>query len=283
MTEFTCELCGCELHEDDLQVFGDTTLCPDCLEERTVFCENCGERIWIEDNAGNDDLYLCQHCYDHQYTTCEDCGCILSYDEAFDHGDGDGPYCCHCHERRQKNPTIQNYYYKPTPIFFGSGPRFFGVELELDLGGEDADRAARILALGTIQGRVGMYAKHDSSLDDGFDLVTHPISYDCHMNEFPWADVLQEARRLGNRSHQARTCGLHIHVSRRAFGTTTAQQDAGIARVLYFVERHWEELMTFSRRTPSQMEQWAAMVSRISPRKSWIMPKQATTTDGIPA
>ena len=63
---------------------------------------------------------------------------------------------------------------------------------------------------------------------------------------------------MGYRSHQAGTCGLHVHVNRTAFGETTAQQDTCIARVLYFFEKHWEELLKFSRRTPRQLERWAA-------------------------
>jgi hypothetical protein len=63
---------------------------------------------------------------------------------------------------------------------------------------------------------------------------------------------------MGYLSHQAGTCGLHVHVSRDAFGNTENAQEAAIARVLYFFEKHWEELLKFSRRTPRQLEQWAA-------------------------
>lgn len=58
---------------------------------------------------------------------------------------------------------------------------------------------------------------------------------------------MAEAVSLGYRSHQACTCGLHIHISRLAFGRTAAQQEAAIARLLYFVEKHWNELLKFSR------------------------------------
>jgi hypothetical protein len=74
----------------------------------------------------------------------------------------------------------------------------------------------------------------------------------------PWKELLQEAKNMGYRSHQTSTCGLHIHVSREAFGETDDEQDRAIARILYFVERHWEELLKFSRRTPRQLERWAA-------------------------
>ena len=36
------------------------------------------------------------------------------------------------------------------------------------------------------------------------------------------------------------------------------EQEAAIARVLYFFEKNWEELLRFSRRTQRQLDQWAA-------------------------
>lgn len=62
--------------------------------------------------------------------------------------------------------------------------------------------------------------------------------------------------RWGYRSHQSGSCGLHIHVSRNAFGQTEQDQDAAIARVLYFFEKNWVELLKFSRRTQRQMDRW---------------------------
>ena len=47
-------------------------------------------------------------------------------------------------------------------------------------------------------------------------------------------------------------------ISRLAFGCTYEQQEAAIARLLYFVEKFWAELLRFSRRTQSQMNRWAA-------------------------
>lgn len=47
-------------------------------------------------------------------------------------------------------------------------------------------------------------------------------------------------------------------MNRSAFGHTEAQQEACIARILYIVEKFWDELLKFSRRTQSQLNQWAA-------------------------
>ena len=49
-----------------------------------------------------------------------------------------------------------------------------------------------------------------------------------------------------------------VHVNRTSFGADEEQQDSCIARVLYFFERHWAELLKFSRRTEAQLQQWAA-------------------------
>lgn len=57
---------------------------------------------------------------------------------------------------------------------------------------------------------------------------------------------MRKAVQMGYTSHQAGTCGLHVHVNRNAFGETEAQQDAAIARILYFFEKNWEELLKFS-------------------------------------
>ena len=86
-------------------------------------------------------------------------------------------------------------------------------------------------------------------LDDGIEIVTHPMSLDYHMNVMPWPEIVRKARELDYLSHKAGTCGLHVHISRAAFGETEQHQDAAIARGLYFFEKHWEELLKFSRRT----------------------------------
>ena len=63
---------------------------------------------------------------------------------------------------------------------------------------------------------------------------------------------------MGYRSHMTNTCGLHIHVNRDAFGETHEEQEKVIERILFFTELHWNELFTFSRRSPYSMNRWAA-------------------------
>ena len=254
-----CTSCGGHFSHDELTEFDGQRLCSSCFEEATVVCSRCGERIWKDENAGDSSTPLCQHCYDRYYVSCTHCGRIINYDDAYyDDDDEDEPFCYACFSNRSHSKNgINDYYFKPDPIFYGAGPRYFGVELEIDGGGESDDSARKILRIANRDDEL-VYCKHDGSLDDGFEIVTHPMSLSYHMEQMPWRAILSKAIELGYLSHQANTCGLHVHVNRDAFGETEAQQEACIARILYFFEKHWEELLKFSRRTPRQLERWAA-------------------------
>ena len=239
-----------------MTLFAGDYFCESCLEEETVVCSDCGERIWADQNAGNGSRPLCQRCYDRHYTNCERCGAVISNDEACYLDDCDDPYCECCYHILQ-NQVIHNYDYRPELHFYGAGQQFFGVELEIDKGGELASNAEKILAVGNRNAEY-FYCKHDGSLDDGFEIVSHPATAEYHLTHLPWKEVMAEAVSLGYRSHQACTCGLHIHISRSSFGATEAEQEAAIGRLLFFVEKHWNELLKFSRRTNRQLDRWAA-------------------------
>lgn len=254
-----CSACGVAYLPEQLTEINDQFFCPDCLREETVICTNCGEHVMVDDNAGDSVTPLCQSCYDRYYVSCVSCGRIIHLDDAVWSGeDQEDPYCGRCERERQQRGRIQSYYYKPVPVFYGSGPRFFGVELEIDMAGEDDSNAQQLTEIANAHKLEHLYCKHDGSLEDGFELVTHPMSLVCHLREMPWREILAEAVSMGYRSHQTNTCGLHVHVSRAAFGDTPEKQDAAIARVLYFFEKHWEELLKFSRRSQRQLDQWAS-------------------------
>lgn len=256
---FLCSHCKHSFPQDQLTELDARFLCPDCVQSETLVCSRCGKRIWRDDNAGDDRTPLCQHCYDHFYTRCENCGKTIADDAAYYDEDDTAqtePLCWHCYTSSQEYRQIHEYSYKPSPIFFGNGKRYFGVELEVDYAGENGENACQILRKAN-QGQELAYCKHDGSLEDGFEIVTHPMTLDYHQQSMPWEKLLQKAISLGYRSHKTTTCGLHVHVNRSAFGETEGQQEACIARVLYIVEKFWDELLKFSRRTPHQLEQWA--------------------------
>ena len=253
-----CCVCGSLHPVEEMTEFDDSYLCESCLHTETVRCQRCGERMWADDNAGDSNTPLCQNCYDRYYTTCEDCSRVIHQDDAYYESDDDyEPRCYSCHCRYEDHCVIHDYYYKPEPEFRGIGNRYFGVELEVDDAGESNTNAAKILDAAN-SGEERAYIKHDGSLNEGFEIVTHPMTLDYHLKEMPWAKVLAKAKEMGYLSHQAGTCGLHVHINRTAFGETEAEQDEAIARLLYFFEKHFEELLKFSRRSSSQLKQWAA-------------------------
>ena len=249
-----CSHCGSFIDTDDYEEFNGEILCSDCLDNYTTVCDCCGARIWSEDAEGDDYTSLCRQCYDYHYTHCEECDALIHNDDAYEYDDG---YFCHeCYQRIRKNAAIHEYGYKPEPIFYGDSNRYFGIELEIDGAGKYDDYAEELLDIGNMHDDC-IYIKTDGSLDDGMEIVTHPMSLEYH-KDFYWEDIMHHAVFLGYRSHQTSTCGLHIHVNRDSLGESREEQDEVISRILYFVEHHWNEMLKFSRRTEYAMNRWAA-------------------------
>ncbi|SHM12701.1 amidoligase family protein [Ruminococcus flavefaciens] len=251
-----CSHCGAIISEnEDYETIDGEVICTDCIENHTTTCDRCGAIIWTSESYGDDYTTLCSHCYHNHYTRCSCCDALLHEDDAY-HLDG-YDYCSECyHDEVDKCRSIHDYGYKPEPIFYGDSQRYFGVELEIDGAGKDSENADEILAVAN-KDEEHIYIKGDGSLDDGMEIVTHPMSLDYH-KQFQWEDIMKKAIYLGYRSHQTSTCGLHIHVNRNCLGEDRDTQEEVISRILYFVEHHWNELLKFSRRTEYSMNRWAA-------------------------
>ena len=251
-----CSHCGALIGEDEEfgEINGDV-ICYDCIEQHTTVCDRCGERIWTNDSYGDEYTTLCRHCYENHYTRCSCCDALLHEDDAY-HLDG-YDYCSECYrDELDKDRNIHDYGYKPEPAFFGDSKRYFGVELEIDGAGKDSDNADDLLAIAN-RDDDHIYIKSDGSLDDGMELVTHPMSLEYH-KQFCWEEIMKKAISQGYRSHQTTTCGLHVHVNRDSLGDSREEQDEVISRILFFVETHWAELLKFSRRSEYSMNRWAA-------------------------
>jgi len=225
MKKFKCEICGKETTET-CELDGKV-MCTECRDGHTVVCSRCRKRIWNDDNYGDDHIDLCSDCYGMPYTRCDRCNAILTYDAVLYYDDEDIPYCDDCYDAVANERIIHGYNYKPYPIFYGDSKMHLGVELEIDDGGEDSDNAQKIMNVANVQ-HDHLYCKHDGSIDNGFELVTHPMDLMYHRTVMPWKAILETVANLGYRSHQTSTCGLHIHVSRCALGNTYTQKE-GIA------------------------------------------------------
>ena len=257
-----CSVCGASLKDEPFHDVGGRLLCDDCFCEHTVTCDNCGDRIMRNESEGDNVVTLCRHCYEYSYTHCADCNCLLHNDDARYEDDSDYAYCEDCY-RRINSKSIKPYSYKPEPIFCGSGNLFLGVEIEIDRGGEFDENAEELEALANRFG-VRIYCKHDGSLNDGFEIVSHPMTLDFHKSEMNWQEIFEKAVKMGYASHNTSTCGLHIHCSKNALGKDHEEREAAIGRIVFFVEKNWWELVKFSRRKPEHIDRWAARYETIS-------------------
>lgn len=251
-----CSHCGAIIGEEEIyDIIDGEIVCNDCVERHATTCDHCGVTLWTEESYGDDYTTLCHNCYHTHYTRCNCCDALVHEDDAY-HLDG-YDYCSECyHDEVDKNRSIHDYGYKPEPIFYGDSKRYFGVELEIDGAGKDSENADELLLIAN-RNDEHIYIKGDGSLDDGMELVTYPMSLEYHKN-YCWDDIMKKAIYLGYCSHQTNTCGLHIHVNRSCLGNSRDEQDEVIARILYFIEHHWNELLKFSRRTEYSMNRWAA-------------------------
>lgn len=120
---------------------------------------------------------------------------------------------------------IHNYTHKPAPRFYGrtDNALYFGIENELEvLPDGNIDQAAYEVTQAT-KGSGLLYYKNDSSLKHGFEIVSHPMSFTYSQKSLPdeLGEVFQQRFQnwwTGERGSRLEQCGLHVHMSRAAFG-----------------------------------------------------------------
>ena len=90
-----------------------------------VTCRCCDQTIHPRDNAGTGDLPLCLTCLEDRYTACARCGTLIPNHQAcyLPSGvDEDEPYCPDCYLTVAGQKPIHDYYYRPSPCFWGMVP-----------------------------------------------------------------------------------------------------------------------------------------------------------------
>ena len=249
---FCCEDCGTWYPEDDVVVVNPDThavgyVCEDCAERNYRRCDDCGN-YFDDDHIAFSDAYhdVCVNCSD-SWCSCRACGEVMRVSDAVYDNDSCGYYCADC----APTSRLHEYSYKPSPVFgttdgddglscYYGEALTFGVELECDGGDSVSDALADI---DRITDRC--YCKHDGSLSDGYEIVTHPGTLAWHKERFPWADVCKASLDNGFRSHDTDTCGLHVHVGRDQLGDRPCDTAAKMSLITYRL-KDW--FVRFSRR-----------------------------------
>ena len=101
--------------------------------------------------------------------------------------------------------------------------------------------------------------KHDGALgDEGVEIVTHPCSLAYHQYELRWAEIARICTAHDYKSHDAVTCGLHVHVGRMALGKDLTERRTTAAKLVWLAYRLQNELLNFSRRGENELNRWAS-------------------------
>lgn len=261
-----CEDCGEPFPKDDGGTvhyrnrnwrIDSKVICESCLENY-IGCADCGD-YWKEEDTyyTGHGYYVCDGCCEANYGWCDDCNEIYhSSDLVYSYRYGE-TYCQFC-ARSNGGNVINDYMYKPAPKFrhfnqntnkavFSAGPGkrlYEGFELELESPREPAGEVAQNLIDNFDEYEDVFYCKHDSSLDDGFEIVSHPMTLRAHKT-MDYSDMLAELKKAGCKSHNTTTCGFHVHVS-RSFFTQSEMVKLGL-----FVYFNKSRLETFARRPES--------------------------------
>lgn len=188
----------------------------------TGYCDECGHLYCVEDDDTISDsgVNACASC-SHYWNWCDD-------HDRYWHNDEGG--CEYCDSEDEGSHLIHDYSYRPSASFHyitkdGDARSGFheipatavtGFELEMEAVNCEISDAAT-LADRLLNGIT--YLKHDGSLDNGFEVVSHPMTLEYINKQFNFA-ALKELADLGMRSAKTRTCGLHVHINKSYFRET---------------------------------------------------------------
>lgn len=177
-------------------------------EAEITSCDDCGTEVVIGEHYRHNRDTLCSSCYDERNCTEENEEESNSHSEYISDHDYVPNYMFHNDNGRKSSQQVT----------IGSMPKiYFGIEIETEAISDEAypDDGAELIS-NLCQGLV--YCKADGSLNNGFEIVTHPMSFGFVKNHTDnlW-DGLNKLRRKGFRAWTTSTCGLHIHISRNAF------------------------------------------------------------------
>lgn len=260
---FYCEDCG-EYHYNDNSYYIediDRCVCANCIDNY-YYCENCGNYYTRDSMTYIEDLgeYVCENCINNGgYDICEGCGCWFT-NESLYYNENDGCYYCdNCYEEDDGN--IYQYHNFSNWALYKENENdndfYIGYELEID-NGEDEKNASD-----TVYENLNAVCMRDGSLYDGFEIVSHPQTYQYIMNhKESIKDTMQKLVNYGYESHNAKTCGLHFHVT-----APRENRHEIVSRLWAVIEFYKNEVVKLSRRSNEQLH-WCKWLSDNSDLKS---------------
>ncbi len=266
MSEACCYNCQRKMNEDNfntvfsLEEGDEVEICDYCMNE-VWDCDNCDESFLGSWNITMSGEHICNSCREAHYVTCTGCGGLVSEDDYLVDAWGE-IFCEDCYvdpesESDTTSQAIWDYGYKPSPRFHGSGEKFIGFELEvstvhhehgpLDLPSIAGELQEEMI----VDGSPLVYCKEDCSLMYGFEIVSHPMTYEWMKDN---ADVFEPLWKIPweteLRSGNTHCCGFHVHVSRKALPPNT------LYPMLRFLFNHKNNVQTIAQRRNNTWAVW---------------------------
>ena len=250
-----CDDCGDYFYDDNMTWVNDCekVVCEECLGGY-YYCDCCGH-YFSEDETYRDDYgnCICAECFGDHYEECGHCGHIVRRYDGIEFNDNCD--CWLCDDCWEDDGDLHDYGHKPIPIFHKADSEYespsdpllyMGVELEVDDGYD-------VCCVRDNYSEEDVYCKEDGSLSsDGFEIVSHPRTLASHKS-YSWENVMRTCLSEGYTSHNAESCGLHVHVNRNFFGSHEASE-LNAAKLIILTSKFWDSFMLpFSRRIASQI------------------------------
>ena len=266
---FECDCCHRRFYESEQNSAytgngNHCDLCDDCFDNYGNYCDGYQETTYgMEMYDIGRNTYCEEYCVDN-FHYCESCGEYFDDDQ----WNYDQNCCINCETPYQSTRSVHEYGYKPTPNFFGIDERnkkykkgtlaLIGYEQEVDCNDNSNQQEAIDCIMDKVdESREELYCKHDGSLDNGFEIVSMPHTYEA-IKKMPLRDMFKDLVDLGYKSHYTDTCGLHFHLSRDFFGRTRDKQATALGKLIYFVNNNFNDIYLASRRkNRDELNHWA--------------------------
>ena len=269
----TCSKCGDDFKAKELTDMGNLgELCDDCFED-LISCGMCSNEMFEEDNYVVSGYGVCcEPCRSSHCTLCEDCNIFVRFSESYDIDNGNRTvcedcwgvsyyYCDNCetgHDHNggcdQDTAIIKQYDYNPEFVIHtrqkrGTEPTY-GFELEIDNGSDHTELAEEL----DFKYEGFLYYKHDGSLRNGFEIISHPFTYSYYKDKIIGNNYLDtmfsKCKYYGFTSYNAGTCGIHVHIGMKYFTDTHLYK----FQKFYYTN---PSLMNYvARRDDEAMDQW---------------------------
>lgn len=228
---FVCEHCN-NIHKvsERAKLYNDEiNICRNCISECEDYflCNHCNNYHHISDKKVLNAVDLCKYCF------ADEIDCIDDYHTFKGRG-----------LRRGYN-FFGNTYSNSVP--------YMGFELETENSeGEYVEAKICASEIHSIFNDIPVSTEEDGSLDDGFEFITSPMTYEFHNKlSKEYIEVMDAYNKYNMISNNH--CGLHVHINRNYFDDV----DAGILNILTIFDKFWSELEEFSRRDIDRLDRWA--------------------------